>query len=87
MNQYVKHTQRYYPLFFKLTVVEQVENSEMTYRQAQGYYGIQGSHTVLSWLKKYGQLNWLTSPSVRKCGANMPGPPQTPEQRIFIVIQ
>ncbi|MGX9334572.1 MULTISPECIES: IS3 family transposase [Klebsiella/Raoultella group] len=82
MNQYVKRTQRDYPLSFKLTVVEQVEKGEMTYRQAQDRYGIQGSHTVLSWLKKYGQLDWLTSPSARKCGANMPDTPQTPEQRI-----
>ncbi|GAL60557.1 putative transposase [Pseudescherichia vulneris NBRC 102420] len=82
MNQYVKRTQRDYPLSFKLTVVEQVEKGEMTYRQAQDRYGIQGSHTVLSWLRKYGQLDWLTSPSVRKCGANMPDIPQTPEQRI-----
>ncbi|MBO0362496.1 hypothetical protein JQS65_12005 [Yersinia enterocolitica subsp. palearctica] len=35
MNQYVKRTQRDYPLSFKLAVVEQVEKGEMTYRQAQ----------------------------------------------------
>lgn len=82
MNQYVKRTQRDYPLSFKLSVVEQVEKGEMTYRQAQDRYGIQGSHTVLNWLRKYGQLDWLTLPSVRNCGANMPETPLTPEQRI-----
>lgn len=82
MNQYVKRTQRDYSLSFKLTVVEQVEKGEMTYRQAQDRYGIQGSQTVLNWLKKYGQLNWLTPPSIRKCGADMPEIPLTPEQRI-----
>ncbi len=58
MNQYVKRTQRDYPLSFKLTVVQQVEKGEMTYRQAQDRYGIQGCSTVLKWLRKYGQLDW-----------------------------
>ncbi|GAS07975.1 hypothetical protein NGUA25_03883 [Salmonella enterica] len=30
-----KHTQRDYPLSFKISVVEQVEKGEMTYKQAQ----------------------------------------------------
>lgn len=82
MNQYVKRTQRDYPLSFKLAVVEQVENGEMTYRQAQDRYGIQGSHTVMAWLRKYGQLDWQSSSPVRKYGVNMPKIPLTPEQRI-----
>lgn len=82
MNQYVKRTQRDYPLSFKLAVVEQVEKGEMTYRQAQDRYGIQGSHTVMTWLRKYGQLDWLSSSSARTCGVNMPKIPLTPEQRI-----
>lgn len=48
MNQYVKRTQRDYSLSFKLAVVEQVEKGEMTYRQAQDRYGIQGSYTVMT---------------------------------------
>ena len=63
MNQYVKRTQRDYSLSFKLAVVEQVEKGEMTYQQAQNRYGIQGSSTVMNWLRKYGQLDWLGSPS------------------------
>lgn len=54
MHQYVKRTQRDYPLSFKLSVVEQVEKGEMTYRQAQDRHGVQGSHTVLNCLRKYG---------------------------------
>lgn len=54
----------------------------MTYRQAQDRYGIQGSHTVMNWLRKYGQLDWRTSPATRTCGDNMPKLPLTPEQRI-----
>ena len=82
MNQYVKHTQRDYSLSFKLAVVEQVEKGEMTYQQAQNRYGIQGSSTVMKWLRKYGQLDWLSSSSARKSGVNMPQIPLTPEQRI-----
>lgn len=82
MNQYVKRTQRDYPLSFKLAVVEQVEKGELTYRQAQDRYGIQGSHTVMKWLQKYGQPGWLSSSSVRKCGVSMTKLPLTPEQRI-----
>lgn len=82
MNQYVKRTQRDYSLSFKLAVVEQVENGEMTCRQAQDRYGIQGSYTVMVWLRKYGQLDWQSSSPARKCGADMPGIPLTPEQRI-----
>ena len=38
----LKRTQRDYPLSFKIAVVEQVEKGEMTYKQAQQRYGIQG---------------------------------------------
>ncbi len=40
-----------------MTVVEQVEKGEMTYKQAQSRYGIQGRSTVLVWLRKHGQLD------------------------------
>jgi transposase-like protein len=82
MNQYVKRTQRDYPLAFKLAVVQQVEKGEMTYRQAQDRYAIQGRSTVLKWLRKFGQLDWRSPSPARKCGANMPKIPLTPEQRI-----
>ena len=82
MNQYVKRTQRDYSLSFKLAVVEQVEKGEMTHRQAQDRYGIQGSYTVMTWLRKYGQLDWQSSSPVKSRGVNMPKMPLTPEQRI-----
>lgn len=53
-----KRTQRAYSLAFKLQVVEEVEKGELTYKQAQRKYGIQGSSTVLVWLRKHGRLNW-----------------------------
>lgn len=55
---YVKRTQRDYNLGFKLAVVEQVEKGELTYKQAQQLYGIQGRSTVLVWLRKHGKLDW-----------------------------
>lgn len=80
-----KRTQRDYPLSFKIAVVEQVEKGEMTYKQAQLRYGIQGRSTVLTWLRKHGHLNWapgLPSLSSRELPMSQPSAPLTPEQRI-----
>ena len=70
-----KRTQRDYTLAFKLSVVDQVEKGEMTYKEAQEYYGIQGTSTVLVWLRKHGTLNWHASSErlMKK---------ETPEQKI-----
>jgi len=54
----VKRTQRDYKMGFKLAVVDQVEKGELTYKQAQKLYGIQGRSTVLVWLRKHGKLDW-----------------------------
>ena len=53
-----KRSQRDYNLGFKLAVVDQVEKGELTYKQAQRLYGIQGRSTVLVWLRKHGKLDW-----------------------------
>ena len=53
-----KRTQQDYSLAFKLEVVTEVEKGEMTYKQAQRKYGIQGRSTVLVWLRKHGRLEW-----------------------------
>lgn len=79
-----KRSQRDYTLAFKLSVVDQVEKGEMTYKQAQYRYGIQGRSTVLIWLRKHGRLDWHNqSPTLQK-DSQMSGPtlPQTPDQRI-----
>ena len=57
-NRRKKRTQRDYNMGFKLAVISQVEKGEMTYKQAQKAYGIQGRSTVLVWLRKYGNLDW-----------------------------
>ena len=72
-----KRTQRDYPLAFKLSVVEQVEKGEMTYKQAQKRYGIQGKSTVLVWLRKHGRKDW----SVARM-PDMPRSKETPAQTI-----
>jgi len=54
----VKRTQKHYSLAFKLQVVEEVEKGELTYKEGQRKYGIQGKSTVLVWLRKHGRLNW-----------------------------
>ncbi|MCK7547976.1 IS3 family transposase [Marinobacter koreensis] len=85
MNTKRRRSQRDYSLAFKLAVVDQVEKGEMTYSQAQERYGIQGSSTVLTWLRKHGQQDWsLMALLFARKGAAMAKPdlPLTPEQRI-----
>ena len=84
MTTTFKRTQRDYSLAFKLAVVDQVEKGELTYKQAQNKYGIQGRSTVLVWLRKHGRLNWDQGAS----SLHLKGDPMneanklTPEQRI-----
>lgn len=74
-----KRTQRDYNMGFKLAVIAQVEKGEMTYKQAQRLYGIQGRSTVLVWLRKHGNLDW-NNPKIH----SMPSPrrKETPAQKI-----
>jgi transposase len=71
-----KHTQRDYGMGFKLAVVRQVEKGELTYKQAQREYGIQGRSTVLVWLRKHGELDW------RRPAMSIPRVNETPAQKI-----
>jgi transposase len=85
MEQGLKRTQRDYTLAFKLSVVEQVEKGELTYKQAQRRYGIQGRSTVLVWLRKHGLQDWSVPSGRAPSGLLMTEPepkPLTPEQRI-----
>lgn len=80
MNPRIKRTQRDYTLAFKLSVVEQVEKGELSYKQAQDRYGIQGRSTVLVWLRKHGRQDWRDGASLIPM-PTQPKPP-TPEQQI-----
>jgi transposase-like protein len=79
-----RRSQRDYTLAFKLSVVDQVEKGEMTYKQAQNRYGIQGRSTVLIWLRKHGRLNWHNLSLTLRKDAQMKDQmlPLTPDQRI-----
>ena len=57
-NEYIKRTQKDYSMSFKLSVVEEVERGEISFTGAQKKYGIQGSATVIRWLRKYGTFDW-----------------------------
>jgi len=70
----VKRTQRDYSLAFKIGVVGEVEAGDLTYKQAQRKYGIQGRSTVLVWLRKHGRLDWRR--------ANSMGSKESPQQKI-----
>jgi transposase len=69
-----RRSQRDYSLAFKLQVVREVEKGELTYKQAQKKYGIQGRSTVLVWIRKHGILDWKELPTKSH--------KKTPEQRI-----
>lgn len=85
MNAGKRRSQRDYSLTFKLSVVDQVEKGELSYKEAQERYGIQGKSTVLSWLRRHGRQNWSQGASIRtkrSRSVDEPKKPLTPEQRI-----
>lgn len=83
METNTKRSRHDYSLAFKLGVVDQVENGEITYKQAQERYAIQGSSTVLVWLRKHGRLDWSKDSNFHHRKIPMSDPSVlTPEQRI-----
>lgn len=87
MTEGTRRSQRDYGLAFKLGVVNAVEKGELTYKQAQQKYGIQGKSTVLVWLRKHGQQDWsLLAGTMSQRRRNQTtrdmSIPLTPEQRI-----
>lgn len=73
-EQSKKRSQRDYSLAFKLQVIKEVEKGELSYKQAQKKYGIQGRSTVLVWIRKHSILDWKELPVVLH--------KKTPEQKI-----
>ena len=85
MKSTIRRSQRDYSLAFKLSVVDQIERGELTYKQAQARYGIQGRSTVLSWLRRHGQQDWsggASSPPMSTTPKTGIPKPLTPEQQI-----
>jgi len=58
-SNYVKRTQKDYTMSFKLQVVSEIEGGHLTKSQAKSKYGIQGDATIRTWLKKYGNFDWV----------------------------
>ena len=77
-----RRSQRDYSLTFKLAVVGEVGRSELSCKQAQRRYGIQGRSTVLTWCRRYAS-QFVT---FQAAGPTSPGAApvveQTLEQRI-----
>ena len=78
-NKYVRRTQKDYSLSFKLQVVQEIENGELSVNGARLKYGIQGSFTVTNWLRKFGNFDWEN-----QTPSNMP---KTPEQKLLELEQ
>lgn len=74
-SNYVKRTQKDYPLSLKIQIVKDIESGELSVTQSRKQYGIQSHATVLGWLRKYGNFDWEN-----QTPSNMP---KTPEQRIM----
>lgn len=58
MDQGVRRSRYDYTLTFKMAVVGRIERGELSYKQAQAHYGVQGSATVLNWLRRHGRRDW-----------------------------
>ena len=51
-QRYVKRTQKDYSMSFKLQIVQEIEQGELSITQVKKEYGIQSRATVVKWLKK-----------------------------------
>ena len=78
----IRRSQRDYSLPFKLAVVGEVGRGELSYKQAQRRYGIQGRSTVLTWCRKYA-THFVTFQAAGPISpGSAPAVDPTPEQRV-----
>ena len=78
-NEYVRRSQKDYSYAFKLQVVSEVESGQLSLSGARRKYGIQGSHTVKTWVEKFGNLD-----RPYQLGSHMKS---TPEQELLALRQ
>ena len=78
-SSYQKRSQKDYSLAFKLQVVLEIEQGEVSTHGACKKYGIQARSTVVAWLRKYGKFDWEN-----QTPSHMP---KTPEQRVLELEQ
>lgn len=57
-SRYVKRTQKDYTMSFKLQVVQEIEQGELSTHAACRKYGIQARSTIVQWLRKFGNFDW-----------------------------
>ena len=57
-NEYVRRTQKDYPMSFKLSVVKEFEETGTSLRALSRKYGIQGDDTIRKWINKFGTFDW-----------------------------
>lgn len=56
-SQYIKRSQKDYPMPFKLSIVQEIEQSGIGVCAVARKYGIQSESTVSNWLRKYGNFD------------------------------
>jgi transposase len=74
-TDYVRRKQGDYSFTFKIQLVRQIEQGELSITAARKLHGIQSHGTVLNWLRKYGNFDWEN-----QTPSNMP---KSPEQKIM----
>lgn len=74
-GKYVKRTQKDYSHSFKMGLVRQIEQGQLSITSARKLHGIQSHATVLNWLRKFGNFDWEN-----QTPSNMP---KSPEQKIM----
>ena len=78
----IRRSQRDYSLPFKLAVIGEVARGELSKKQAQRRYGIQGRSTVLNWCRRYAS-HFVTFQAAGPLSPGAaPAVDPTPEQRI-----
>ena len=69
-TEYVRRSSKDYSYSFKLAVVQEIEQGLLGLKEAHDKYGIQGSHTVSTWLKKYGNFDMSNKSSLVMAKSN-----------------
>lgn len=78
-TQYFKRTQKDYSMSFKLQIVQEIEQGNLSTHSVCRKYGIQSRSTVVNWLRKFGNFDWeYQTPS------NMP---KTKDQKLLELEQ
>lgn len=78
-TNYVKRTQKDYPLSLKLQIVQSIEQGSLSTTQATKKYGVQCRKTVVNWLRKYGNFDWENQSPFKMS--------KTPEQKFLELEQ